>query len=205
MKNILNILVICLLFSSSLNKTVKVFSRNLNSSKQYSWADCLVAFNTEVLVQHNIKRALHADTPALAGKSEITDVAQKYSEYLRDNNLFKHSGNKKYGENIYSFGSSKLFVPSSDSCKKAATDAVSKWYAEIANYQYSTPSLSSPKGVVGHFTQVIWKGTEFVGCGFAFSSVKVGKFYSSYIVCNYEKPGNYNTINYLNNNVKPLK
>lgn len=39
----------------------------------------------------------------------------------------------------------------------------------------------------GHFTQVVWKGTQKIGAGLAFNSDRT----KAYIVAQYSPPGNY--------------
>ena len=41
-------------------------------------------------------------------------------------------------------------------------DAVSIWASEAADYDYATNSCSS---VCGHYTQIVWRDTQAVGCG----------------------------------------
>lgn len=41
--------------------------------------------------------------------------------------------------------------------------AVDAWYNEVASYSYSNPGWS---GATGHFTQLVWKDTTRVGCGY---------------------------------------
>lgn len=63
-----------------------------------------------------------------------------------------HSGNLKYGEN---WGASYGMTLS-------ISDMVTGWYQEEEDYNYSNPELSSD--VIGHFTQIVWKGTTEIGC-----------------------------------------
>ena len=48
------------------------------------------------------------------------------------------------------------------------TDVVGDWYAEIGNYLWPATATGAVNNgsVVGHFTQVVWKGTTKVGCGY---------------------------------------
>ena len=61
--------------------------------------------------------------------------------------------------------------------------ATQRWYDEVKVYNYDNPSAS--KGVVGHFTQVVWKSSKTLGCGYATN----GKY--AYVCCRYSPPGNY--------------
>jgi pathogenesis-related protein 1 len=82
---------------------------------------------------------------------------------------------KDVGENIY--GSSG-----------AATGpaAVSAWAAESANYNYASNQCT---GVCGHYTQLVWRETQRVGCAVhACTSLR----FSGTVVCNYSPAGNVN-------------
>lgn len=63
-------------------------------------------------------------------------------------------------------------------------NATSSWYDEIQDYDYSHPDFSMS---TGHFTQVIWKGTQQLGVGIALTND--GK--SVYVVAQYSPPGNF--------------
>ena len=76
-------------------------------------------------------------------------------------------------------------------------DAVASWVSEkqwyhydldngYAGYSDQPPGCTPPQnGFCGHFTQVIWKDTQVVGCGKASAADK-----TVYIVCNYYPIGN---------------
>ncbi|CAO3582619.1 unnamed protein product [Absidia cylindrospora] len=117
-----------------------------------------------ILKKHNQYRAKHG-APALKWDKNVAQFAQKWTNRC----VFQHSGNPSYGENIaMGYGS--------------WNQVVKGWYDEVKDYDYSNPGFS---GTTGHFTQVVWKGTTKIGCGFSKCGGK--KVYS----CNYKKPGNY--------------
>ena len=58
------------------------------------------------------------------------------------------------------------------------------WYEEIKDYNFNNPRQKT--GVVGHFTQLVWKGSEQVGIGCAQSSD--GAYY---VTANYYPAGNW--------------
>jgi hypothetical protein len=60
------------------------------------------------------------------------------------------------------------------------------WYNEVQQYNFGSPGYSA---TTGHFTQVVWKNTTAMGCGFAFTS----DCQSIYGVCQYTPAGNYLT------------
>ena len=57
-------------------------------------------FRRIVLVEHNKHRIQH-DTPLLTPTQTIDESAQNWANFLASENLFKHSKNRRYGENLY--------------------------------------------------------------------------------------------------------
>lgn len=80
----------------------------------------------------------------------------------------------KYGENIYMSGNLKL--SDSDAVKSATT----KWFDENKDYKFNNLFSS----VTGHFTQVVWKSSKYLGIGIARSDKGV------YVCANYDPAGN---------------
>merc|ERR1711965_34700 len=77
-----------------------------------------------------------------------------------------HSGRserKGAGENLYYACGVGLSKKPVEEHYKKATDA---WYKEVCNpgYKFET---EAPAGGTGHFTQVVWKGTQKLGLGLA--------------------------------------
>lgn len=63
---------------------------------------------------------------------------------------------------------------------------------QIAKYQFSNaPSSPTNFESVGHFTQVVWKGTTAVGCSAVTCPTMVGISYNNatIVVCSYDPPG----------------
>ncbi|VDN12094.1 unnamed protein product, partial [Dibothriocephalus latus] len=71
--------------------------------------------------------------------------------------------------------------------------ATNSWYSEGQHYDYNGNTQQG----CGHFTQVIWKGSEKAGFGVARSKDKK----SVYVVGRYFPPGNYQ--NEYKKNVPP--
>ena len=61
--------------------------------------------------------------------------------------------------------------------------ATRAWYDEIKYYKFTQPKFSAE---TGHFTQVIWKGSQRFGVGFAIGNG--GR--SAFVVAQYAPPGN---------------
>lgn len=93
---------------------------------------------------------------------------------MASTNTFSHSQGK-YGENVYKSSNTKL----TDS--QAALEATTKWFNEVANYSYRNAMFSSS---TGHFTQIVWNNSKYLGIGVARSSQGV------YVCANYDPRGN---------------
>ncbi|XP_051859281.1 Golgi-associated plant pathogenesis-related protein 1 isoform X1 [Drosophila albomicans] len=139
------------------------------------------SFEQEVLKAHNEYRARHGAAP-LVLNSQLSQLATQWAKYLMSNNRMEHRQNNNYGENIYWASGGNL----------GGADAVRSWYNEIKQYNWRSPSFQSN---TGHFTQVVWKGSQKLGVGFA----KRGD--TIFVVCNYDPPGNY--MNQFQSNVSP--
>jgi hypothetical protein len=144
--------------------------------------------------RHNELRA-EVDTdepiPELQWSDEIAVLAQEWADVLAQDCSFEHSMRQGLGENLAKFGSSQQGVE-----QRAGVEAVENWYSEVSCYEYGTVSGSEScssecdqYGGCGHYTQVVWRETERVGCGV--SSCFDGQYYWDNYVCNYDPPGNY--------------
>ena len=130
---------------------------------------------------------------------KLNDYAQKYAETLATKDEMEHSSDKALkkiygdwtGENLYYFWTSAKNLTINGAA------AVDDWYDEIKDYDFAK-GKSKNGGVVGHFTQLVWKGSTQLGLGVARSSKN-----SVYVVGNYHRGGNYNN-EYLKN-VFPAK
>ena len=128
---------------------------------------------------HNrFRRQTGGGLPDLVWDEEIAAYAQRWAEYLRDNNgcsMQHRSGRHKersYGENLAWSSGREL----------EADDVAKMWYDEIKDYNYAANSCSA---VCSHYTQVVWRTSKKVGCGMA----RCGR--SEVWACNYEPPGNW--------------
>lgn len=129
----------------------------------------------------NEYRARHA-VAGLEVSASLESSAQKWA----DRGEFKHSdGDSRYGENLYA---------SREPCTEAdLRKAVDLWYAEEKDYDYGHPDTAEAdrrefaKGT-GHFTQLVWKGSERIGVGIASHP---GRQWQCLVVAQYGPPGNY--------------
>lgn len=136
-------------------------------------------FQLDALSEHNICRSRHG-VALLELKEELCVAAQEYADQLAASGHFEHSGDQRYGENLY-WGWSSLpgWVPK-------GTEAVTSWYAEGKTYDYSKePPIDTP---AGHFTQMVWSGSRAMGVGLAAAADRPGKWI---VVVKYDPPGNW--------------
>jgi len=150
--------------------------------------DFLEKFRSECLNAHNEKRRKHYSSD-LVYNNDLNEMAQKYAESIANREQMQHSSNtfkgEHKGENLFMAGGQVVNGRSPVEC----------WYQEIKDYDFKNPK--NKKGVVGHFTQLVWKDSQQLGVGFAKS--RTG---DCYVVANYFPAGNY--MGEEMNNVFPL-
>ncbi len=148
---------------------------------------------------HNAaRRSLDLDPPLpdLVWSEELADFAQEWAETLvNDDNCgtIFHRMQNMYGENIASRGTMPFRV------EYSPEEAVESWFSEIDCWEYGTirgtesceaaciSDLNSTG--CGHFTQIAWRNTRAVGCGYA--TCESQGWTTEVWVCNYDPPGNY--------------
>lgn len=131
---------------------------------------------------HNKFRALHGSSP-LEWNDNLTKIAQTRAEELLEIGKLIHDTEElkrlKQGENLYS---------SSSFTYRTCKEAVESWYGEVKDYNYDNPASST--GVIGHFTQVVWKGSKQLGVGLAAKRDPNTGYEKTYIVARYYPAGN---------------
>lgn len=130
----------------------------------------------EILAAHNKYRSQLGLT-SLTWSNNLANSAQDWAGNLAATGQFYHSSTG-YGENIW-WGTSGNY---------SFTQMVDTWGSEKQYFRYGIfPNVSSTGSWydVGHYTQIIWRNTTEVGCGFA-----SGNGYDV-LVCQYNPSGNY--------------
>lgn len=129
---------------------------------------------TSILTEHNKERQL-LKLPDLIWSNELAEYASEWALQLaEEDNGIHHRSPLQYGENISWFSA----APDDYS------EGVSLWNDEKKYYKYK--AIGNDWAKTGHYTQVIWKNTQRVGCGCA-----LGASGALFFVCNYDPPGNY--------------
>ena len=134
-------------------------------------------FGLANLSYHNAARAAHGAMP-MVWDAELAAEAQEWAEFLQSEMRLMHSTTAQRGptgENLY-------FASSSDGSSEAAianTDVASRaWYEqEEGLYGYDGQFSSG----TGHFTQMVWKDSCKLGCGYT----------ENFVVCRYSPQGNF--------------
>lgn len=139
--------------------------------------DELARWRAQFLEEHNAVRrapvpAADPALPALDNNSALGGLALQWAEGC----VWEHSGNG-YGENL-------AFFSGEDS---TPADVVDAWAAEAADFDYQANTCAEG-AQCGHYTQIVWRRTELVGCGAA--RCNVGGVDGILWVCNYNPAGN---------------
>jgi len=145
------------------------------------------AFPKQCLDVHNKFRSMHG-VPAFTWAEDLAKEAQNWAEKLARARTLQHaskSERKEAGENIAMF---------TGSYESAGEKATTMWYDEYKDYNFSRGGWQSG---TGHFTQVVWKGSEELGMGRA----KTADGSLTFVVGRYRPAGN--VINYMAENVFP--
>lgn len=138
------------------------------------------SFQQDILSEHNAFRLRH-HVSTLVWDRSLQAFAQQYA----DKCVFQHSASH-YGENL-----------AAGYASPAA--AIGAWYAEEKEYSYWRPGFSHE---TGHFTQLVWKGTKKIGCGYRDCQGKNGTP-GVYLVCEYSPAGNIINEGFFKRNVLP--
>jgi len=118
---------------------------------------------SQILHDHNVYRCMHG-VPPLQYSGNLANDAQIWATHQRDN--MAHGGligmgngasrGQRLGQNLYISWSSGGV--NADQCTQ-------QWYNEIRYTPGGRGAQSGFNSQTGHYTQVVWKGTQFVGCG----------------------------------------
>ena len=143
-----------------------------------------------IVVAHNAVRKRISDpepTPALPPmrwSESLAATAQCYAHDLASRDCSLVHSASPYGENLAWFSGRE----------PTAEDVVEAWASERSCYSFGafmdTDACSSEcdrSGGCGHYTQIAWRDSTEVGCGYATCEDGAGEVW----VCNYDPPGNF--------------
>jgi hypothetical protein len=132
--------------------------------------------------------------PALSWSATVAARAQAYADacvYRHDATALHDLG---YGENL-----AAAYPPGSFSTAQVVAGL---WGSEAPFYDYAANTCDDTNAAntahtCGHYTQLVWRGTTVVGCGFRTCSAATWPFTGGtpgpwdYWVCDYAPPGNW--------------
>lgn len=131
-----------------------------------------------VLEAHNVERA-RVRTTSLIWSDNLEAEAREWAEYLIAHDRFAHDPRPHgHGENLWMGWGNRVFTPE---------DMVGDWIVERRLYRsgvFPNVSRTGDWVAVGHYTQLIWRGTTHVGCAVASRGDR------SILACRYSPPGN---------------
>ncbi|KAJ4959199.1 hypothetical protein NE237_026310 [Protea cynaroides] len=131
----------------------------------------------DYLTTHNSARS-EVGVGSMTWDDTVATYAQNYANQRAEDCNLVHSGGS-YGENL-AWSSGDM----------SATDAVNMWVAEKTYYDYNSNSCAEGQQC-GHYTQVVWRNSVRLGC----ARVQCSSGSGTFIICNYDPPGNYVGIN----------
>lgn len=146
----------------------------------------------QLTVLHNQIRAKQA-LPPLRWSNKLARYAQEWADYLAENNQCKMQHRpltgyyqRIYGENIL-WASPRRWLNSGDVGIQPISvhDVIAAWADEQRYYDYAANHCQKGKQC-GHYTQIVWRSSRFIGCGMTLCP-DLGQMW----VCNYDPPGNY--------------
>jgi hypothetical protein len=137
-------------------------------------------FNSRLLAAQNAERAAQG-VPPLDWNDRLASDARGWANELAATGRFEHSpdepGQDLQGENLWA-GTPRVYSPEA---------MVRLWAAEKKDYRpgvFPNNSRSGDVENVGHYTQLIWRGSRRVGCAIATGRDE------EFLVCRYSQAGN---------------
>ncbi|MBQ7626951.1 MAG: hypothetical protein IJS87_07880 [Rhodocyclaceae bacterium] len=124
-----------------------------------------------ILKAHNDARAAeNAGLPALKWNDTLASQALEHSKKC----TLAHASGISHGENLF-WGTPGGY---------SVADGVNYWVEERKYYNGQPISADASFNKYGHYTQIVWKGTTEVGCGYA----RCGSW--AFMTCRYNPRGN---------------
>lgn len=142
----------------------------------------------EITEYINIYRRKH-HSHDITYNSEISKISQNWSNNLIKKNIFSHSNNRKYGENLSMFRGYKNDII------YLIKKSIDMWYNEVKLYDFNKSAYNSQ---TGHFTALVWNSSIEFGIGYTYNSST-----KTVVICmNFSPPGN--VIGLFRENVFPI-
>ena len=144
------------------------------------------AEQNEIVAAHNKWRKT-VGVPPVTWSPRLAQIAQSWANKGKasGNCDMEHSKTDGVGENLFWASAKEWSDGKRDVQAVTSAFVTDAWSSERKDYTYNTDSCARGQAC-GHYTQVVWKSTQEVGCAKAVCADK-----SQIWVCNYSPPGNY--------------
>ncbi|KPJ19489.1 Venom allergen 5 [Papilio machaon] len=131
-----------------------------------------------------------SDMKLMMWDNELEAKAAKWAS----RNHFAHNPDKTIGSHRFHTGENLYWYATTDLTHKLDVESsLRSWFDEHLNYSYGPLTMrdfnKSSKKQIGHYTQMAWANTMYVGC--AISQYTKNNFKEFLVVCNYGPGGNY--------------
>jgi uncharacterized protein YkwD len=133
-------------------------------------------FDDTILAAHNAERAA-VGVPPVTWSSTLAAHAATWAKHLAQLGTMQHSRPSERpgeGENLWA-GTAGAY---------SAAEMVAGWTGEKKDFRNGDYPDVTRGGTVGHYTQMIWKTTNEIGC----ATARGGQY--DILVCRYGPPGN---------------
>jgi hypothetical protein len=175
-------------------KGTNLYSSGLSPYHAYSYHGIMAGIpareREQVLQAHNTERRIYPGVGSLQWSPELAQRAQELAQRLAETGYDLMNPprpgddplrpGEPVGQNIFWAQGPRVAT---------GADAVQAWLSEKQWYNYDRDDGKSMESQnSNNFRQVIWKATQFVGCGKAYRTYGDG---ATYIVCNYSPAGNW--------------
>ncbi|XP_063908893.1 venom allergen 3-like [Zophobas morio] len=153
--------------------------------RKFTQAERSLIVKTHNSLRKSLEKGQVKEQPRAAKMKRLKWDARlaKQAQKIADTCKFKHVPVKDVR---WAVGQNLFKLSSTDHIKGInVTEAIYAWFNEHELYTYPHYTKES-----GHYTQVVWANTKYVGCGYTFYKAG-GKFkYQKLLVCNYGPAGN---------------
>ena len=136
----------------------------------------LTSLDQRLLAAHNRERSAAGIAP-LAWDAALADEARQWGEELAAAGAFEHADQEEEGENLWA-GTRGAYAPE---------EMVDGWIEEKKFFRpgrFPDNSSTGDYADVGHYTQLMWRDTDRVGCALADGTEE------EVLVCRYRTAGN---------------
>lgn len=137
-----------------------------------------------LLAAHNGWRA-RVGVPPLRWSTDLASRAQAWADRLAAHGCrLEHRPSSPLGENLFLAGPLGSSGGAPAPARVTPDQVVDAWGAEQVDYSYDRNACASGRAC-GHYTQLVWAGSETVGC-----AVAVCPSFAQIWVCEYHPAGN---------------